>query len=128
MSLRARIACAAALAACATAAAGCTQPGTQAPKPEAARLSHATGDISLACGYAEELTAFGGPHPSGLDTQETMGVFGARLLLKVWSHNRTWTYQGETIDQVVRDSISLLGHCGLNHAQQFLRHATEHPG
>lgn len=107
-------------------AAACTQPGVQAPKPEAARLSHATGDISLACGYAEELAAFGGPRPSGLGTQETMGVFGARLLLKVWSQNRSWTYQGETINQVVRDSISLLGNCGLTHAQHFLQRAIEH--
>jgi len=104
-------------------AAGCAQPGAQAPKPEAARLSHATGDISLACGYAEELRAFGGPHPAGLGTQETMAVFGARLLLDVWSRNRTWVYQGETINGVVSDSISLLGDCGLPRAQAFLQSA-----
>jgi hypothetical protein len=106
----------------AVAAGGCAQPGSQAPKPEAARLFHATGDISLACGYAQELTAFGGHHPAGLKTQETMAVFGARLLVDVWSRNRTWTYQGETIDQVVSDSISLLGDCGLPDAQRFLQH------
>jgi hypothetical protein len=110
-------------AAGALAVAGCAQPGAQAPKPQAARLSHATGDISLACGYAEELRAFGGAHPAGLGTQETMAVFGARLLLDVWSRSRTWIYQGETINGVVSDSISLLGNCGLPHAQAFLRSA-----
>lgn len=114
-------------AAVAVLAAGCSQPGQQAPKPQAARLFHATGDISLACGYAEELTAFGGPHPPGLGTQETMAVFGAHMLLKVWSHSRTWVYQGETINQVVSDSISLLGTCGLTSAQHFLERAIEHP-
>ena len=128
LSIRARLACAGAMAALALGAAGCTQPGTQAPKPEAARLFHATGDISLACGYAQELIAFGGPHPAGLGTQDTMAVFGARLLLKVWSRNRTWEYQGETISQVVSDSISLLGTCGLTDAQHLLQHAIEHPG
>jgi hypothetical protein len=57
-----------------------------------------------------------------------MAVFGARLLLKVWSHSRTWIYQGETINGVVSDSISLLGTCGLTGAQHFLQHAIEHPG
>ena len=122
------MACACALVALAAAAAGCAQPGTQAPRPEAAQLFHATGDISLACGYAEELTAFGGPHPAGLPSQDTMAVFGARLLLKVWSHSRTWIYQGESINGVVSDSISLLGECGLTKAEHFLQHGIEHPG
>jgi hypothetical protein len=46
----------------------------------------------------------------------------------VWSHNRSWTYQGQTINQVVADSISLLGSCGLSNAQHLLQHAIEHPG
>jgi hypothetical protein len=119
----------AALRACAAASlaavvlAGCAQPGAQAPKPEAAKLSHATGDISLACGYAEELTAFGGPHAAGLGAQEAMAVTGARLLLDVWSRNRAWVYQGQTINGVVDNSISLLGNCGLHNAQRFLQKA-----
>ncbi len=108
--------------------AGCAQPGTQAPKPQAARLFHASGDISLACGYAEELTAFGGPHPGGLGAQEAMAVSGARLLIDVWSRERTWVYQGETINGMVSDSISLLGDCGLPDAQRFLQRAISRPG
>ncbi len=121
---RCRLRSACALALCGLAAAGCTQPGSQAPKAQAAKLFHATGDISLACGYAEELTAFGGPHLSGLRTQESMALDGAHLLVSVWSRNRTWIYQGETIDGLVSDSISLLGNCGLSRAQGYLRHTT----
>lgn len=128
LSRRTRLARAAILAGLLVAVAGCTQPGTQAPGPEAARLSHATGDISLACGYAEELTAFGGPHPAGLAAQETTALFGAQLLLKVWSRNPRWIYQGESIGGVVDDSISLLGTCGLAGAQRFLQRAVSRSG
>jgi hypothetical protein len=123
-----RVAAASLIALVSCAAAGCAQPGTQAPKPEAAKLSVATGDISLACGYAEELTAFAGPHAAGLRTQDSMAVVGARRLLDVWSRSRTWIYQGETINGVVTDSISLLGDCGLHEAQRFLQSAISRRG
>ncbi|MBV9797160.1 MAG: hypothetical protein JO039_03855 [Solirubrobacterales bacterium] len=121
---RYRLRRASALALCGLAVAGCTQPGSQAPKAQAAKLSHATGDISLACGYAQELTAFGGPNQPGVGTQESMALEGAHLLVSVWSHNPMWVYQGETISGVVSDSISLLGNCGLTRAQGYLRHTT----
>lgn len=108
--------------------AGCTQPGRQAPRPEAAKLFHATGDISLACGYAQELTAFGGPHAPGLGAQSAMAITGARLLVDVWSRDRTSVYQGEKIDGLVIGTISLLGECGLGDAQRFLERAISRPG
>ena len=43
---------------------GCAQPGTQAPRSQAAKLAVGTSDISAACGYLEELTAFGGSKAS----------------------------------------------------------------
>ncbi len=106
------------------AAAGCAQPGTQAPKPEAARLSHATGDISLACGYAEELTAYGGAGRSGLGAEEATAATGAHLLAEVFSRGPSWVYQGESVAGVVSDSISLLGECGLRRARRTLQTAT----
>jgi hypothetical protein len=107
----------------AASAAGCAQPGSQASKAQAARLSVATGSIATACGYAEELTAFGGRHPKGLGPVEAMAVSGARKLASVYRHDQTDLYQGESIAALVQDTISLLGDCGLPRARSVLLRA-----
>ena len=99
---------------------GCAQPGTQAPLPAAKKLDESTSAISSSCGYALQLTAFGGPHAEGLGTLEESAAAGVRKLLTVWHASRTWIYQGETINGIVADSISLLGNCGLRGAQREL--------
>jgi hypothetical protein len=109
-----------AIATLALAVGGCAQPGTQAPKPEAAKLSVGASDISTACGYAEELTAFSGPHASGLSALESMAADGAHKLAGVFARSQTWIYQGESIGALMNDSISLLGDCGLTRARQVL--------
>jgi hypothetical protein len=123
---RLRRSAAAALTAFAIALAGCAQPGTQAPKPEAAKLAVGTSDISTACGYAQELTAFGGPHAAGLGAQEAMATEGANRLAGVFAHSSTWIYQGESIGGLLNDSSSLLGECGLTGARQVLERALRH--
>ncbi len=41
--------------------------------------------------------------------------------------NRSWLYQGETINGVVADSYSLLGQCGLRQAQLALQQKSTRP-
>jgi hypothetical protein len=112
-----------AAASLATALAGCAQPGTQIPKAQAARLGVATGDISTACGYLEELTAFGGRRGKNLAPIESMAQTGARKLAAVYSHDQTDIYQGDSIGAVLGDGISLLHDCGLPGAVKTLERA-----
>lgn len=105
--------------------AGCAKPGTQAPFKQAAQLDVATERISVACGYAEELTAFGGSHPPGLAWIESVAESGARKLASVYDRDQTDIYQGESVGGIVNDSISLLSDCGLPGARKVLRQALE---
>ena len=102
---------------------GCAQPGTVAPEEEAAKLGVATENISLACGYAWELTAFGGSRPPGLAGVESSAVAGARKLASVYAHDPSDLYQGESVGSIVSDSISLLSECGLPSARNLLQRA-----
>jgi hypothetical protein len=98
----------------AAALAGCAQPGTQAPKAQAAKLSVGTGDISTACGYLEELSAFGKPDARSVAPIESMAQTGARKLAGVYAEDHSDIYQGDSIGAVLSDSISLLHDCRLN--------------
>lgn len=100
--------------------AGCAQPGTQVPVDQAAKLAVGTSDISNACGYLEELTAFGGGQASGVASIESMADTGAGKLAAVYARDQTDIYQGESIGAVLGDSISLLHDCGLRGAQKLL--------
>lgn len=104
-------------------AAGCHQPGTPAPPGEAAKLDVATSRMSVACGYAAELRAYGNPHPPGLSYVESIAVSGARKLASVYAHDQTDLYQGESVGAIVNDSISLLGDCRLPGARSVLEGA-----
>lgn len=102
---------------------GCAQPGTPAPSAEAAKLDVATGRISVACGYLEELTAFPGRHAPQRPWIESIAVSGARKLASVYAHDQSSIYQGESVGAIVNDSISLLHDCGLSGARKVLEQA-----
>lgn len=108
--------------------AACAQPGTQAPRPEAAKLAVGTGDISTACGYLEERTAFGQAPAKTRAAIEAMAQQGARKLASVFARDQTGIYQGESIGAVLGDSISLLHDCGLHGAELTLQRALAHHG
>ncbi len=101
--------------------AGCAQPGTQAPRPQAAKLAVGTSDISDACGYLEELEAFGPGHGRTLASIESMAQSGAQKLAGVYAKDQTGIYQGDSIGAVLGDSISLLHDCGLGGPERILQ-------
>jgi hypothetical protein len=103
--------------------AGCAQPGTQAPRSQAAKLAVGTSDISAACGYREELTAFGGAKGKDLSSIKEMAQTGAQKLARVYAKDQTDIYQGDSIGALLGDTISLLHDCGLSDAEQTLKHA-----
>ena len=100
---------------------GCAQPGTQAPKPQAAKLAVGTSDISTACGYLEGLSAFGAAQSRG--SIVPMARTGARKLASVYAVDQTGIYQGDSIGALLGDSISLLHDCGLSGPEQILKQA-----
>ncbi len=122
MRLASRSAAAAITAAWMLAACGPTPP--QAPLPYAKKLDSATSGISTACGLAEQVTAFGGQHQKDLITLGVTAGSSALKLASVYQRNPAWIYQGETVRQILADSESLLGSCGLRGAQTQLKQAT----
>jgi hypothetical protein len=105
------------------AACGPTPP--QAPLPYAKKLDSSTSGISTACGEAYQVTAFPGDHHSQLVTLETTAGSSVLKLASVYRHNPNWIYQGETISDIVADSYSMLGSCGLRQAQRELKRETK---
>lgn len=103
--------------------AGCAHAGTPVSATTASKLDVATSRISVACGYAEELTATGGGRARGLGAIEAIAVSGARKLSGVYLHDQTHIYQGESVGAIVGDSISLLAGCRLHAARAVLEHA-----
>jgi hypothetical protein len=106
----------------ALAACGPTPP--QAPLKDAQKLSVATSGISTACGLAYQLTAFPGDHQADLKTLEATATSSTKKLASVYARNQKWIYQGETVHDIVRDSLAMLGACGLTEAQSALAAAT----
>jgi hypothetical protein len=106
------------------AVAACGATSSQAPRKEAMKLSVATSGISTACGLAFQLTAFPGAPKRDLETLEATAASSARKLASVYARNQAWIYQGETVHDVVRDALSMLGTCGLTKAQSALAHET----
>jgi hypothetical protein len=107
----------------ALALAACAQPGTQAPRPQAAKLAVGTSDISAACGYLEERGAFEDLSAQNLASLEAMAETGARKLASVYMVDQTGIYQGDSIGGLLGDSISLLHDCGLRKAEKTLQQA-----
>jgi hypothetical protein len=102
---------------------GCAQPGTQAPRPQAAKLAVGTSDISAACGYREELTAFGGRGGKDLSSITAMARTGAKKLAGVYADDQADIYQGDSVGGVISDAISLLHDCRLTGAERTLEAA-----
>lgn len=105
--------------------AGCAQPGIQAPKSQAAKLAVGTGDISTACGYLEELRAFGHPDSRSLGQIWSMAETGAQKLAFVYGRDQTGIYQGDSIGALLGDGISLLHDCGLAGPERTLQQALQ---
>jgi hypothetical protein len=103
--------------------AACAQPGTQASRPQAAKLAVGTSDISTACGYLEERGAFGDLRPKNRASLEALAQTGARKLAAVYAVDQTDIYQGDSIGALLGDTISLLHDCGLTKGEQTLRQA-----
>ena len=103
--------------------AACSQPGTQVPLSGAKKLDEATTAISVSCGYAEQTAAFEGVHARGLVVLDASAAAGARKLVSVYRQLPSDVYQGETVSQIVSDSVELLGQCGLRGAQRILTRA-----
>ncbi len=95
----------------------------QAPLAYAKKLDSATSGISTACGEASQVTAFRGDHRSDLETLEATAAASVRKLVSVYHRDPNWIYQGETIAEIVNDSFSMLGSCGLRGAQSELGRA-----
>jgi hypothetical protein len=104
-------------------ACGATPP--QAPLPYAKKLDSATSGISSACGEADQVTAFPGDHRADLVSLEMSAFRSVRKLGSVFARNPAWIYQGETVRQIVHDSSSMLGSCGLHAAQEELLRRTQ---
>jgi hypothetical protein len=102
----------------ALAACGATPP--QAPIPEAMKLGVATSGISTACGESYQVTAFPGPHRADLITLEVTASAAARKLETVYQRDRNWIFQGETVGQIVKQSVSMLKACGLGQSAAAL--------
>jgi len=109
----------------AIAACGPTPP--QAPFEQAKRLDSATSGISTACGLSSQVTAFPPVDQKALGTLEATATEDARKLARVYRRNPNWIYQGETVRQIVRDSLTALDACGLRAAAGTLRTRTS-PG
>ena len=118
---------AAAVAASSLALAACGPTPPQAPLPYAKKLDSATSGISTACGEASQVTAFPGEHRADLLTLEVTAASSAQKLAGVFARNPAWIYQGETVRQIVDDSVAMLGSCGLPAARAQLARATGSP-
>ena len=103
----------------AIAACGPTPP--QAPLQQAKKLDSATSGISTACGLSSQVTAFPPVDQKALGTLEAVATEDARKLARVYHRNPNWIYQGETVKQIVRDSLTALDACGLHAAAGTLR-------
>ncbi|MFZ0091905.1 MAG: hypothetical protein WAL63_20550 [Solirubrobacteraceae bacterium] len=110
---------AAGLAAAALAACGATPP--QAPLPMAQRLDRATSGISTACGESYQVTAFAGDHARDLAVLRATATASAAKLASVDARNPAWIYQGQTVSEIVANSIAALKSCGLSAAAAPLR-------
>lgn len=109
----------------ALAIAGCGPTPPQAPFHEAQKLDSATSGIATACGETYQVTAFSGDHRHDLETLESTATTAANKLAGVYHRNPAWIYQGDTIEQIVHDGISMLRECGLHRAATALTQATQ---
>jgi hypothetical protein len=104
---------------------GCGPQQPQAPLPQAKKLDESLSGISTACGETYQLTAFPGKREPYLATLEATAISDSQKLTSVYARNPAWIYQGETVGQIVKDSISALRSCGLERAATALARGTK---
>jgi hypothetical protein len=125
---RARAICAVIVCAAAVAIAGCGPTPPQAPLAQAKKLDEATSGISTTCGLTYQLTAFPGKREPDMSVLEGTAASAVDKLASVYARNPAWIYQGETVAQIVKDSVTLLRQCGLAKAQERLVSKTHRIG
>jgi len=103
---------------------GCGATPPQAPLPDAMKLDSGTSGISTSCGLAYQVTAFPGNHSDDLATLESTATTAAGKVALVYSRNPAWIYQGETVRQIVAQSLSMLSSCGLHRSAAALLRET----
>jgi hypothetical protein len=96
----------------------------QAPLEQAKKLDSSTSGISTACGLSSQVTAFPPPDQAALISLDVTASHDARKLASVFARNPNWIYQGQTVRQIVRDSLTALEACGLKGAESTLRART----
>jgi hypothetical protein len=103
--------------------AGCSATPPQAPGPIAHRLNTTLSTFSTACGHAAEVSAFAHSQRAlgGLDRQAAGKV---PVIAAIYRRNKTWIFQGKSVEQIVRMSVSFLTECGLHGAAARLSRAT----
>lgn len=102
--------------------AGCGALPPQAPSHVADRINNATSTISTACGLASQVTAFPGDHARDLAKLEATAAGGALTLAAVDHRNPDWIYQGQTVAEIVHNSVAYLEDCGLPGSASLLHH------
>jgi hypothetical protein len=80
--------------------------------------------ISTACGLSAQVTAFPPIDRAALLTLDATATTDARKLAGVYRRDPNWIYQGETVRQIVSDSLTALHACGLHGAASTLRART----
>jgi hypothetical protein len=123
-----RVASALGLLAGTLAISGCGPTPPQAPLPAAMKLDSALSGIASACGLSYQTTALAGHTAPSLDGLEAAATKDTDKLASVDAENPDWIYQGEMISAIVKDSISLLGDCGLSAARARLARRTGQHG
>ncbi len=104
--------------------AACGPPQPQAPLPQAKKLDEATSGISTTCGLSYQVTEFPGPREPDLTVLEATAMTAAAKLARVYAQNPKWIYQGETVNTIVDDSLTMLHQCGLQDAARLLAKQT----
>ena len=89
------------------------------------KINSGTSDISTACGFTLEGSAFPHQHPQ-IAKLESLALTGADDLAGVLHHDQTDLFQGETVRATAESSLALLDQCGLRPAGARLRAALAH--
>jgi hypothetical protein len=106
--------------------AGCGPPPPQAPTAQANRVASAITGIAEACGESYQSRALPDAHP-GDAALEAEAASRALELAGVYLQNPGWIYQGETLQQVVAQSVHYLRACDLGSAADLLVARTRRP-
>ncbi len=82
--------------------------------PEAMKLGVATSGISTVCGESYQVTAFPGSQRADMITLGVTASAAVRKLETVYRRDRNWIFQGETVSQIIIQSVTMLKVFGLD--------------